>query len=102
VSKIEPRDAVSPASALNPEVMKAVESVTGAMWPGIPVVPVMETGATDSKYLRMAGIPAYGVTGMFADVDDVRAHGRDERISAKAFFEAREFYYRIIKLLSSR
>ena len=79
--------------------MKAVESITKSMWPGVPVVPGMSTGATDSKYLRDAGIPAYGVTGMFSDVDDVRAHGRDERVSAKAFYEAREFLYRLIKAL---
>ena len=80
VSKVEQRDTVSPASPLNPEVMKVVETVTRSMWPGIPVVPVMSTGATDSKYLRDGGIPAYGVTGIFGDVDDVRAHGRDERV----------------------
>jgi acetylornithine deacetylase/succinyl-diaminopimelate desuccinylase-like protein len=72
------------------------------MWPGIPVVPVMSTGATDSKYLRDGGIPAYGVTGMFGDVDDVRAHGRDERVGVAAFYEAREFLYRTIKGLSSK
>jgi acetylornithine deacetylase/succinyl-diaminopimelate desuccinylase-like protein len=99
VTKVEPRDAVSPASPLNPEVMKTVESITGSMWPGIPVVPVMETGATDGKYLRQAGIPTYGLSGMFGDVDDVRAHGRDERISAKSFYEGREFVYRLIKAL---
>jgi len=102
VSKIEQRDTTSPASALNPEVMHAIESATHALWPGIPIVPVMETGATDSKYLRDAGIPAYGVSGIFADMDDVRAHGRDERVKATAFFEGREFVYRVMKTLGSR
>ena len=101
VSKIEQRDSVSPASPLHPEVMKAVEALTGSIWPGVPVIPVMGTGATDSEYLREAGIPAYGVTGMFTDVDDVRAHGRDERVGVKAFYEAREFLYRLIRSLSS-
>jgi acetylornithine deacetylase/succinyl-diaminopimelate desuccinylase-like protein len=99
VLKIELRDTVSPASPLNPEVVKTVEAVTRSMWPELPVVPVMETGATDSKYLRDAGIPAFGVTGIFADVDDNRAHGRDERVSVRAFYEAREFLYRLIKRL---
>lgn len=102
VSKVEQRDTVSPASPLNPEVTKVVETVTRSMWPGIPVVPVMSTGATDSKYLRDGGIPAYGVTGIFGDVDDVRAHGRDERVGVAAFYEAREFLYRTIKGLSSK
>jgi acetylornithine deacetylase/succinyl-diaminopimelate desuccinylase-like protein len=102
VSKIEQRDTVSPASPLNPEVTRMVESVTDSMWPGIPVVPVMGTGATDGKYLREGGIPTYGVTGIFADVDDVRAHGRDERTGVKEFYEGREFLYRFIRKLSSR
>lgn len=102
VSKVERRDTVAPASPLNPEVIQVVEAVTRSMWPGIPVVPVMGTGATDGKYLRDGGIPAYGVTGMFGDVGDVRAHGRDERVGVKAFYEAREFLYRAIKGLSSK
>ena len=101
VEKIEQRDKVSPASPLNPEVMKKLEGITQEMWPGVPVVPVMGTGATDSKYLREAGIPSYGVTGIFADVDDVRAHGRDERVGVKEFYEGREFLYRLMRRLSS-
>jgi acetylornithine deacetylase/succinyl-diaminopimelate desuccinylase-like protein len=99
VTKVEQRDRVSPASPLNPAVLKKVEAITQQMWPQVPVVPVMGTGATDSKYLREGGIPAYGVTGMFSDVDDVRAHGRDERIGVKQFYEAREFLYRLIRSL---
>jgi len=92
---------VAPASPLNPEVMRKLEAITQSMWPGVPVIPVMGTGATDSKYLRQAGIPAYGVTGTFTDVDDVRAHGRDERVGVKEFYEAREFLYRLMRSLSS-
>jgi acetylornithine deacetylase/succinyl-diaminopimelate desuccinylase-like protein len=101
VTKIEQRDKVAPASPLQPEVMKNVEAITQQMWPGVPVIPGMGTGATDSKYLREGGIPAYGVTGMFADIDDVRAHGRDERMGVKEFYEAREFLYRLIRRLST-
>ncbi len=100
VSKIEDRDQVAPASAMNAEVMGAIEGVTQAMWPGIRVIPVMEAGATDGKYLRNAGIPAYGVNGEFYDMDDVRAHGRDERIGVKEFYEGREFYYRLLTKLT--
>jgi acetylornithine deacetylase/succinyl-diaminopimelate desuccinylase-like protein len=101
VSKVEQRDRVAPASPLRPEVMRKLDEITQSMWPGVPVIPVMGTGATDSKYLRQAGIPAYGVTGTFTDVDDVRAHGRDERVGVKAFYEAREFLYRLMRSLSS-
>ena len=59
------------------------------------------TGATDGKYLRVKGIPVYGVSGMFGDVDDVRAHGKDERIAAKDFYDGIEFMYRFMKALSS-
>ena len=90
----------SPASPLAPELFGAVERVTKEMWPGVYVVPVMETGASDSLYLRGAGIPAYGVSGMFFDVDDVRAHGRDERVGVKQYFEGVEFEYRLIKALA--
>jgi acetylornithine deacetylase/succinyl-diaminopimelate desuccinylase-like protein len=92
----------SPPSPLTPEVMGAVERVTEAMWPGVPVVPVMSTGATDAVYLRGAGIPIYGVDGIFEDIDDIRAHGRDERLGVSAFYEGQEFLYRLVKALASR
>ncbi|HKC99264.1 MAG TPA: M20/M25/M40 family metallo-hydrolase [Methylomirabilota bacterium] len=92
----------SPASSLTPEIMGPVERVTQAMWPGVPVVPIMATGATDSRYLRAAGIPAYGTSGMFGDVDDIRAHGRDERMLVQSLYEGQEYLYRLVKALSSR
>ena len=67
------------------------------MWPGVPVVPTMSTGATDGSYLRASGIPTYGVCGIFADMTDVRAHGKDERIGVKAFYEGQEFLYLLVK-----
>jgi acetylornithine deacetylase/succinyl-diaminopimelate desuccinylase-like protein len=72
------------------------------MWPGVPVVPVMSTGATDGWLLRQAGIPTYGVSGLFGDMDDSRAHGRDERMLVKSFFEGHAFLYRLVKELSSK
>jgi acetylornithine deacetylase/succinyl-diaminopimelate desuccinylase-like protein len=91
----------SPASPLTAEVMRAVESVTSAMWPGIPVVPTMSTGATDSRFLRTAGIAAYGTSGMFSDIDDVRAHGRDERLPVRSLYDGQEYLYRLTKALAS-
>jgi acetylornithine deacetylase/succinyl-diaminopimelate desuccinylase-like protein len=61
----------------------------------------MSTGATDGRFLRAAGIPVYGVSGMFGDIDDVRAHGRDERLGVKEFYMGIEFMYRFIKDLTS-
>ena len=61
----------------------------------------METGATDGKYLRLAGIPAYGVSALFIDVDDIRAHGKDERVSEQSFYDGVRFDYELIKRLVS-
>jgi acetylornithine deacetylase/succinyl-diaminopimelate desuccinylase-like protein len=91
---------VSPASPLRPDLMQAIERVTGELFPGVAVIPVMSTGATDGAYLRTAGIPTYGVSGIFEDIDDVRAHGRDERLAVSAFYEAREFLYRLLRAVT--
>jgi len=88
-------------SPLTPELMGAIERVTKQLFGDIPVIPTMGTGATDSKYLRAAGIPGYGVSGIFGDPNDVRAHGRDERVLVKSFFDGQEFLYRLVKTLSS-
>ena len=91
----------SPPSPLRPEILGAIEEVTEGMWPGTFVIPVMSTGATDGLYLRNAGIPVYGVSGIFSEIGDLRAHGQDERILARSFFEGQEFLYRLVKKLSS-
>ena len=92
---------LSRPSPLQPALLRAVERSTEALWPGVPVVPTMSTGGTDGRDLRNARIPTYGVSGLFEDVDDIRWHGRDERVAAKSFFEAQEFLYRLVKDLSS-
>ena len=60
----------------------------------------MSTGATDGLYFRQAGIPIYGVSGLFGDMDDVRAHGRDERMGVKEFFDGQEFLWWLVNALS--
>jgi acetylornithine deacetylase/succinyl-diaminopimelate desuccinylase-like protein len=70
------------------------------MWPGVPVVPTMSTGATDSHFFRMRKIPAYGVSGIFGDIDDVRQHGRDERLLVTSFDEGHVFLERLVRKLS--
>jgi acetylornithine deacetylase/succinyl-diaminopimelate desuccinylase-like protein len=86
---------------LDPQVIAAIEEVTAQMWPSVTVIPAMSTGATDGLYLRNAGIPTYGVSGFFVDMDDMRAHGRDERLGVREFYEGREFLYRLVKALSA-
>jgi acetylornithine deacetylase/succinyl-diaminopimelate desuccinylase-like protein len=99
IEPVKPADG-GPPSPLLPEVMAAIEKVTGEMWPGVPVLPVMQPGATDGRFLRAAGIPTFGVSGLFRDVADIRAHGRDERILVKSFQESQQFVYRLLRLLT--
>ena len=91
----------APVSLLRDDVTGPVSSISSSMWPGVNVTPIMSTGATDGKYLRRVGIPVFGVSGMFGDIDDVRAHGKDERIGVQEFYNGVEFMYRFIKALSS-
>jgi acetylornithine deacetylase/succinyl-diaminopimelate desuccinylase-like protein len=91
----------NPLSTLQPTVMTAVEKVAAEMWPGVPVVPVLDAGASDGAISRAAGFPTYGIPGVFMDVDDDRSHGRDERIRVASFYEGVDFYYRLIKTLST-
>lgn len=90
----------SPASPLVPEIMGPIERVTKRLW-NIPVVPVMETGATDGLFLRNAGYPVYGVSGVFVDINDIRAHGRDERIGVQDYYDGAEYIYQLVKAVSS-
>jgi acetylornithine deacetylase/succinyl-diaminopimelate desuccinylase-like protein len=70
-------------------------------WPEAAVVPEMSTGATDGLYTRNAGIPTYGVGAIFERIDDVRAHGRDERVGVKAYHDAARFWYQLLKTLTA-
>jgi acetylornithine deacetylase/succinyl-diaminopimelate desuccinylase-like protein len=92
----------SPPSVLPAAVESVIASVTTSLWGALPIVPNMETGATDGLFLRNAGIPVYGVSGYFADPnkpDDNRAHGLNERISVKGYYDQIEFTYRLLKAL---
>lgn len=101
VTQIGGYTASSP-SPLNAEIVHSIERLTGEFWPGIPVVPVMSTGATDARFLRNAGIATYGHSGLAGDIFDGRAHGKDERFLVKSFFDGEEYLYRLVKALSSR
>lgn len=98
----EPDQVVSaPESPPNAVLLGSIGKVVHSMWPGVPVIPTMSAGASDSIFTRNAGIPSYGVSGAWADVSDVRAHGRDERRKVDAFYESVEFTYRLMKELST-
>ncbi len=91
----------APASPLRPDLVRAVNRMTDTMWPGVPVVPSQLSAATDGMYLRAGGIPTYGIQGFPLDRDDNRAHGRDERMPVKSFYEGQTFLYELVKLLAS-
>ncbi|MGA2113298.1 MAG: M20/M25/M40 family metallo-hydrolase [Bryobacteraceae bacterium] len=83
------------------EILKPLQRIADEMWNGVPVIPDMETGASDSIYTMAAGLPSYGIGGVAIDQDDVRAHGKDERVRADSFYDGVEFYYRYLKALTS-
>jgi acetylornithine deacetylase/succinyl-diaminopimelate desuccinylase-like protein len=91
---------VSPESPPTPQIMGKIEALAHSMWPGVPVIPTMATGFSDDRQTRNAGIPSYDVSGVWMDVDENRAHGRDERIGVQAFDESIEFTYRLLKSMS--
>ncbi len=97
---ITTNEGASPASPLRPDIMKAFSRITDTLWPGVITVPTMAVGGSDGRYLRIAGIPTYGVQGFFQDRDDVRAHGRDERMLVRSFYEGQTFLYEFVKALS--
>jgi acetylornithine deacetylase/succinyl-diaminopimelate desuccinylase-like protein len=92
----------SPSSDLKPEIMQTVERVSNTLWPGIPVLPVLGVGASDGKYLRASGMPTYGISGVFLDVDDFRMHGKDERIRVDDFYDGLQYNYELIKAFSTQ
>jgi acetylornithine deacetylase/succinyl-diaminopimelate desuccinylase-like protein len=91
---------LSAPSALNEEIMGSIEKLSREFWPGAVVIPTMSAGATDGSYLRNAGIPTYGHSGLAGDVNESRAHGKDERILVKSFYEGEDYLYRLVKSLS--
>jgi acetylornithine deacetylase/succinyl-diaminopimelate desuccinylase-like protein len=91
---------ISAPSALHAEIMGAITRLTAEFWPGIPIVPTMSAGATDGSYLRNAGIPTYGHSGLASEIGDNRAHGRDERVLVKSFWQGQEYLYRLVKMLA--
>ena len=86
---------------LRDDIMKSLDKITDEMWPGLPVIPDQASGASDGVYTNAAGMPTYLISGEAIDRDDIRAHGKDERIKQDSFYHALDFYYRFLKLLTS-
>jgi acetylornithine deacetylase/succinyl-diaminopimelate desuccinylase-like protein len=97
VTTLEIRGPVSSAPPLTPEIMRPIEKIAADMWPGLPVVPIMQAGATDGQFLNGAGIPTYGVEGIFYDPDLGHIHGLNERLGVQSLYDGRDFLYRLVK-----
>ena len=93
---------VSTPPALTKSITGPAEAVAAQMWPGVPLVPAMSTGATDSRFLLAVGIPAYGLSGMFGESDGGGVHGLNERIRTRSLYEGREYLYRVVKLYANQ
>jgi acetylornithine deacetylase/succinyl-diaminopimelate desuccinylase-like protein len=91
---------ISQPSELREDVIGAIEKLSQEFWPGAVVMPIMSSGATDGSYLRNAGIPTYGHSGMANDINENRAHGKDERVPVASFYKGDEYLYRLVKLLA--
>lgn len=93
----EVRGPAAAPAPLTPRILKPIEKLTDEMWPGLPVVPVLQPFATDAQFLNPAGIPTYGISGLFQDSDNGNIHGLNERIRVNSVYEGRTFLYRLVK-----
>jgi acetylornithine deacetylase/succinyl-diaminopimelate desuccinylase-like protein len=98
VTTLETRGPSSPPPPLTPQIMGPVEKLAAQFWPGVPVVPILQPGATDGEFLNAAGIPTYGIEPLFLGRDLGNIHGLNEYVSVKALMESRDFHYRLVKL----
>ncbi|HZP67671.1 MAG TPA: M20/M25/M40 family metallo-hydrolase [Rudaea sp.] len=92
----------TPPPPLTPQIMKPVREVADRIWPGVAIIPTMSTGATDGRYLNAAGIPTYGLSGMFHDAEGSHAHGLNERIRVKSLMDGRRFLYEIVQIYANQ
>jgi acetylornithine deacetylase/succinyl-diaminopimelate desuccinylase-like protein len=98
----EVRGPLAKPSPLTPQIMKPIEKLADEMFPGAPVIPSLQPGATDAQFLNPAGIPTYGISGFFVDPDRGNVHGLNERIRVKSLYEGRTFLYRLVKLYADQ
>lgn len=96
------RGPVALPAPLTPRLMEPIETVAHDLWPGVPVIPALEPGASDAQFLNPAGIPTYGVTGQFTDPDGGHIHGLNERVRVQSVYDARTFLYRVVKLYADQ
>jgi acetylornithine deacetylase/succinyl-diaminopimelate desuccinylase-like protein len=97
ISTVGEEGLASTPPAITRDMLDPVRSVAEKIWPGVSIVPTMSTGATDGRFLNIAGIPTFGLSGMFHDVEGSHAHGLNERIRVKSLLDGRRFLYELVK-----
>ncbi|MDP9008472.1 MAG: M20/M25/M40 family metallo-hydrolase [Pseudomonadota bacterium] len=98
---LDAKPIISPESPPTPKILEQVATLAHSMWPGVPIMPTMATGFSDDRQTRNAGIPSYDISGVWVEEGENRAHGRDERVSVRAFDESVEFTYRLMKSMGN-
>lgn len=93
---------VPPPPALTKAILEPAEKVAAKLWPGVPVVPVMATGATDGRFLNAVGVPTYGLTGFFGEASGNGAHGLNEKMRVRSLYEGRDFLHEVVKLYANQ
>jgi len=93
---------ISPVPPLTPQILDPIRKVSARLWPGVPLVPTMSTGATDGRFLNRAGIQTYGLSGMFSDAEGSHAHGLNERIRVQTLLDGRRFLYEVVKIYAQQ
>src|ERR1700676_2315568 len=102
VTALETRGPTSPPPPLTPEVLRPIEKLAGEFWPGVPVLPILQAGATDGEYTNAVGIPTFGVEPVFVGRDLGNIHGLNEYVGVKSLLEGREFLYRLVKIYAEQ
>ena len=101
VSTLEIRGPLAVPPPLTPAIMGHIEAVTHTIYPGVPLVPVFQAGYTDGQFLNGAGIPTYGISGIFGEHDGGGVHGLDERIRVRSLHDGRDFLFELVKRLAN-
>ena len=102
---IEPVPPIRPIAVpppLDQKIMGPATKLSAKYFPGVPVTPVMSTGATDGIFLEAIGIPTYGVPGIWGDPDGNGVHGLNERLEVKSLYVGRDYLFDLVKLYANQ
>lgn len=102
VTTLETRGPSSPPPPLTPAVMAPFEKLAAQFWPGVPVVPILQPGATDGEFLNAVGIPTYGIEPVFIGPDLGNIHGLNEYVAVKSLLQGRDFLYQLVKIYANQ